>query len=190
MSDAQDKLKEMSLAERIAAVAADIESKRDEFRSIGPYELAELLGIGDADQPGGDWGFVWYAAPRTVEDIFAVEDDEYILDLIESAVTPERWEELKAKVQSMIETSRRPENLDFISETEKQAIARLDMERQRENDTKLMAYYYINAPHDRTLTFEAYVGDNGETYGELQTPYDEHDGKFTDLSDCLIVEEQ
>ncbi len=131
MSDAQARLEDMSLAERIAAVAADIESKRDEYRSIDPYELAELLGIGDADQPADDWSFVWYVEPRTVEDIFDVEDEEYILELLESDVTAERYEELKAKVQSMTGTRSRPANLDFISETEKQAIVRLDMERQQ-----------------------------------------------------------
>jgi hypothetical protein len=49
----------MSLAERIAAVAADVDSKRDEYRSIDSHELASLLGI--ERLPGGDgWEFVWF----------------------------------------------------------------------------------------------------------------------------------
>jgi len=57
VSDAQAKLEDMSLDECIAAVAVDVASKRDEYRSIEPYQLAELLGIGDAHKPGGDWSF-------------------------------------------------------------------------------------------------------------------------------------
>jgi hypothetical protein len=49
---ALQKLEDMPLADRIAAVAADVDSKWDEFRSIDTHELASLLGIVDADQPG------------------------------------------------------------------------------------------------------------------------------------------
>jgi hypothetical protein len=44
-SDAHAKLEAMSLAERIAAVAIDVASKRDEYRSIDRHELAGLLGV-------------------------------------------------------------------------------------------------------------------------------------------------
>ena len=43
--DARSKLDAITLAERIAAVAADRNSKRDEYRSIASHELADLLGI-------------------------------------------------------------------------------------------------------------------------------------------------
>ena len=41
---ALQKLEDMPLADRIAAVAADVDSKRDEFRSIDAHELASFLG--------------------------------------------------------------------------------------------------------------------------------------------------
>jgi hypothetical protein len=55
--DPKAKLEEISLAECIAAVAADVASKRDEYRSIDPYDLAYLLGIYDAKLPGKGWVF-------------------------------------------------------------------------------------------------------------------------------------
>jgi hypothetical protein len=47
---ALQKLEDMPLADRIAAVAADVDSKRDEFQSIEGHALASLLGIDDAEQ--------------------------------------------------------------------------------------------------------------------------------------------
>ena len=61
------KLENMPLADRIVAVAADVDSKRDEFRSIDAHELASLLGIDDAWSPGGDWSrsFAMHTDPLT-----------------------------------------------------------------------------------------------------------------------------
>jgi len=42
VTDTQARLEAMSLAECIAAVAVDVASKRDEYRSIDPHELAAL----------------------------------------------------------------------------------------------------------------------------------------------------
>src|SRR5262249_25561285 len=60
------RLEAMTLTKRIAAVAMDVGSKRDEYRLIDPHGLASLLGIDDADKPGGDWKFVWNVTPRKV----------------------------------------------------------------------------------------------------------------------------
>jgi hypothetical protein len=40
-----DTLKAMTIKQRIAAVASDVESGKDEFRTIPAHDLAELLGI-------------------------------------------------------------------------------------------------------------------------------------------------
>ena len=109
---------ETDFSKRIAAVAVDVRSKRDEYRLIDPHELAWLLGIDDADKPGGDWKFVWNVTPRRV-----------------------------------------------------------------------LAYHYINAPHGRTLTFEAFIDDDGGCV-DLKTPYDERDGAFDNLSRHLIEEDR
>jgi hypothetical protein len=197
VTDAHAKLEAMSAdgdatSECIAAVAVDVASKRDEYRSIGPYDLAELLGIDDARQPGADWGLVWYVEPKAIEDIFDEWGEPDFLDMLEPHVTAERYEELKSKIELLATGTRSPaESFNFLTDAEKQAIVRADMERERKNgNVTLLAYYYISAPHGRTLTFEAFIGDNGESFDSLKTPYDERDGKFTDLSDCLIVEDR
>jgi len=192
VTDAQANLEDMSLAECIAAVAVDVASKRDEYRSIDPDDLAGFLGIDDADNPGPDWSFVWFVPRLSVMDILLQWSEEFIPELLESHVTPERCEEISAKVKLLKrnETKLDQTSLEFLTEEEKQTIERRYMEdRRKAGDSTLLAYYHINAPHGRTLTFEAFIGDNGEV-DDLKTPYDERDAKFTDLSDCLIVEER
>jgi hypothetical protein len=79
---------------------------------------------------------------------------------------------------------------DLLTTVEKQTIERLYMENQdKVCDTKCLAFYTVNAPHGRTLTFEAFIEDDGGSV-DLKTPYDERDGKFTDLSDILVVEDR
>ena len=103
---AQLKLQEMSLAKRIAAVAADVNSKTREYRSIDSHELAALLGIGDARQPGGGWDFVWYIPRVAIEDIFVMRDKEDIFELLQPHVTTKRYEELdKAYDRGRVKTS-------------------------------------------------------------------------------------
>ena len=113
-SEPHARLEAMTLTKRITEVAVDVGSKRDEYRLIDPHELAWLLGIDDADKPGGDWKFVWNVTPRRV-----------------------------------------------------------------------LAYHYINAPQGRTLTFEAFIDDDGGCV-DLKTPYDERDGAFDSLSEYVI----
>ena len=102
-------------------------------------------------------------------------------------VTAERYEELKTKIELATGTLR-AESLNFLTKVEKQTIVRLHMEREAKDPggSRLNAYYYIDAPDGRTLTFEALIDDDGGCV-DLQTPYDERDGKFTDFSDCLEI---
>ena len=53
---------------------------------------------------------------------------------------------------------------------------------------RVLAYHYTNTPHGRTLTFEAYIDDDGGCV-DLKTPYDERDGAFDNLSKYVIVED-
>jgi hypothetical protein len=67
----------------------------------------------------------------------------------------------RAKCAS-IETSSRPENLDFLTESEKQTIVRCDMEQQAEvpeDNPRVLAQRSIEAPNGIKLTFEAFIGD-------------------------------
>jgi hypothetical protein len=65
------------------------------------------------------------------------------------------------------------ESLDLLTQVERGTIVRLDMEREAKNAgaPTVLAYYYISAPHGRTLTFETYIGDDGSCV-DLKTPYD------------------
>jgi hypothetical protein len=75
-NDAHVKLEGMDLDHRIAAVAADVKSKRDEYRSIEPYELASLLGVPNARISSGDWEErIWYVPHQSVEDVFSQWDE-------------------------------------------------------------------------------------------------------------------
>ena len=192
VSDAHAKLEAMTLTERIAAVAADVASKRDEYRSIDRHELASLLGVGDARCPGGEWDFVWFIPHMSIEDICESDDMECVLELLQPHVTAQRYEELNSRF-ALIDRSKLGRGRlmsDLLTNVEKRTIERLHMENQDEAyDTQVLAFYTINAPHRKKLTFEAFIGDNGES-DDLKTPYDERDGAFSDLSESLIVEDR
>jgi hypothetical protein len=172
------KLGNMALADRITAVAADVDSKRDEFRSIGGHELASLLGIDDADHPGPDWSFSWIEPRRPVEDILADDEDK----LLQSQLTPERHTELCSKIDLREEyKTNYAKVLKFLTDDEKQKIEEYDMERRYEDDKASACYCYayksVEAPNGKELTFQAFIEDDGACI-ELKTPYDERDGEF------------
>jgi hypothetical protein len=191
--DARAKLEALSLAERIAAVEVDVASKRDEYRSIEPHELALLLDIGDAYQPGGDWVSVWFVPYVPIEDIFNMWDKDSGLEffeLLKGHVRTERYEELKSKIALLdFGENLSRQSLDFLTEVEKQEFERQYMENQHEAfEPSRSAFYTINAPHRKKLIFEACIEDDGGCI-DLRTPYDKRDGAFTDLSNCLILED-
>ena len=66
-ADAVSKLLSMSLPERIAAVAQDVQTRRDEYRQIKPHELAEILDVPQPEMPAG-WDLTSYAETQSVED--------------------------------------------------------------------------------------------------------------------------
>jgi hypothetical protein len=85
----------MPLAERIAAVATDVDSKRDEYRSIDPYKMMSLLGISDASRPGRDWKFVCYVDAADLHTLTLREE----LGVLEKDVTRERYKELRSMIE-------------------------------------------------------------------------------------------
>ena len=140
---ALQKLQDMPLADRIAAVAADVDSKQDEFRSIDAHELASLLGIEDAERPGDDWDFGWFILRVPVDDIFDQWDEETIVELFQSQLTPERYKELCSKIDLREEIKTNyAKALEFLTEDEKQKIEDNDMERRREYEKGSAWYRY------------------------------------------------
>ena len=107
-------------------------------------------------------------------------------------MTDVRYKELDSKIALLDRSKLRFGKLvsGFLSTVEKEMIERLYMENQdKAYDTYAKAYYTIKAPNGRKLNFEANIEDNGG-FSNLKTPYDERDGAFADLSDCLIVEDR
>jgi hypothetical protein len=89
-------LARLPIAERISAVAADVASGEDIFRREDTHGLAELLGIGDADIPGGDWSFMNVVEPVDLNQVARDSDEiesRWILQL-ETSVSPARLAEL------------------------------------------------------------------------------------------------
>ena len=183
---ALQKLQDMPLADRIAAVAADVDSKQNEFRSIDAEELASLLGIEDVAHPGDDWNFGWFILRVPVDDILDQWDEETIVELLQSQLTLERYKELCSKIDLQQEDNAKV--LEFLTEDEKRKIEEHYMEWQAEHPDSACcsADISIEAPHGKTLTFQALIEDDGACI-ELKTPYDERDGKFTDYSDDLEI---
>jgi hypothetical protein len=138
------KLKAMDIRGRIAAVADDVNSKRDEYRSIEPYELAGLLGIDDAHVPGGSWDFVWYVPRSSIADIFdcVVLDD--FLSMLEFQISAKRLKRLKSQFKTLCKKpSVREDDFGFMTKFEQDTIARLYMESR---EPLLRAYRRIAAP--------------------------------------------
>ena len=62
------RLKALPMKERIRTVAEDVRSGRDRFSEIHPQDLAEALGVPDADNPRLGWQHLTYARRRPLED--------------------------------------------------------------------------------------------------------------------------
>jgi hypothetical protein len=176
VTDAQSKLENMTLPERIAAIAADRDSERDEYREIAPHELALLLDIGDADRPGRDWKFERFVQHVPVEDIVESWDLEYAIDLLKPHVTTTRYGELTELL-----------DIATLTNDEKHIVEQLYMESESKNSCyHAVAHYTIKVPNGDDLIFEASIEDDGGCI-DLMTPYDERDGKFVHISNNDLI---
>jgi hypothetical protein len=144
----------------------------------------------NAYSPGGDWDSVHFVPHVPVKDILLQWDGGNVPELLQGHVTAKRLEELSSKIELIQrdEEKLRRSRLNFLTKKEKQTIERLYMERYANRNGTMyeIAFYTIKAPRRKKLTFEAWIEDDGSCV-DLKTPYDERDGKFTDLSEALIV---
>jgi hypothetical protein len=188
----REKLEAMDVNARIAVVADDVESRRDEYRSIEPYDLADLLGAPAALQPAnGDWDFTWYVPRPSIEDLFYWHDGSNVFPgVLEGHVTDERLSTL-IKHFTVLDgkQSLTQQDFAFMTDFEKDLVITEDMERNAEDISgpSVLAQYVIKAASGKTLRFEVSVGCGGES-DNPKTPYDDRDGNFTDLSDARIVQ--
>ena len=82
----------LCVAERIAAVAEDVESEEQRFASIEVHDLAELLGVPQPEQPDESWSRTTYAERQTLEEYVDLDNSivEEFPDWLPSKTTPER----------------------------------------------------------------------------------------------------
>ena len=131
-----------------------------------------------------DWLPRW-----SVDEILAGQGEEFIVELLQSQLTAERYKELDSKIDLREGYKTGYANLlGFLTGDEKLKIEEYNMEQRYEDDKASACYCYayntIKAPDGKELTFQALIEDDG-TCTELKTPYDERDGNFTDFSACL-----
>ena len=180
----------MSLMQRIAAVAHDIDSGADEFASIDPHDLARALGVEQPENPAIGWTFASYAEKKSAEEQAGNRGSvEGFVDHLKGNVTEARFRELESKFEAL-EASGEWE-FSFLKDKEReiieQALAEDDLEGNQSNGMNCIASYTVHGAEGVELNFEGLVEDGGGCF-ELKTPYDERDGKFHDFSNCATDE--
>jgi hypothetical protein len=173
-----NELKSLPLVERIKCVADDIDSRNDRFPPQPAHELAELLHVPCPEQPDGNWEFTSYVERCSAEEIL---DSGAGVEPLKEISTQDRYECLCSALDSG--------ELDcsLLTPEERNCIEGADMERRLHNlDTPtVIAHFTVPTPDGRELGFEGLIEDDG-TCIDLLGPYDDREGRFRDLSDCLI----
>ena len=126
------KLEAMHVDERVAAVAEDLESRRDEYRSIEPYVLADLLGVPFADKPDGHWDRISFIPRPSICDCFKLSDGYYTWpESLELHVTTDRLSELKKKLRALRKRMKLQDlDFEFMTNSEKEVVINGYMENE------------------------------------------------------------
>ena len=90
-----------ALEARIAAIAEDVRSKKDQYRGIEPHELAELLGIVTSWHPDGEWQRVRFHRHVPFEECIEWKGPEGCLYLLKEHVPKTRYAELEAEADAI-----------------------------------------------------------------------------------------
>ena len=111
---------------------------------------------------------------------------EEVVYLLEGHVSGPRYKALLHE-HDLIEKGEQEFSIDLFSEQERRLIEDLIMERefhQPGGDRAIANCYATILESGTRLSFEAFIEDDGACI-DLLTPYDERDGRFADLTDCL-----
>jgi len=183
-----EELLSIPLAERIEAVANDVSSRRDRFRSIDAHELAEALGIFDAWKPGSDWHFQTHVEKMTLEEYADLTSPaSEIVYFIQERVSVERFQE----ILEITEKWGDDESGDFSFLTSEERLLIEDYINEKNLESTIMngmgglGYRTITSKSGVELTFEGEIEDDGECI-RLLTPYEIRDGGGTDLSNSVV----
>ncbi len=179
-------LEKMTIEERIEEISEDVYSKRDKYRIINPFDLADLLDVPPPHSMDG-WFIARYLKKKTIYEI--IEDGGY-----ENFDTKYVWEKMckcrkKTKLKRFLSECARFKALDCknIDDILKKfdpcdinaMVSAVNSDIFRDGDCGVVIGYY----EVEGLCFEAIL-DIGDCVS-LKGPYEERDGEFFDTTDCL-----
>jgi hypothetical protein len=182
------RLQNIPVVDRVTIIAVDVESRRDEFRSLDPFSMASLLGVPNAERPGErGWTFTKYVKREPLSEYVEwVSPPQEVLYLLEGQVDEARYKDLMHEA-GLIDKGVREFYLSLLSDEEQRLIESSIMEQTLDKleGGVVIANSSIPVPNkEQALEFEALIECGGECI-TLLTPYDERDGLFADLSDCI-----
>ena len=187
--DPLEELLAMPLKKRIAAIDEDVETRKDRYAGIDAFDLADALEVEQPEQPADAWGFTHYAEKQTVEEFADFQDPvSELVFYLKDHVKEKRFKELTLKFEQL-DSIDKP-SFEFLKPAERllieEAINAEQLEANKSNGMCCVASYMV-CKNGHVLCFEGDIEDDG-TCLELRTPYDYRDGKFIDLSNCIIEE--
>lgn len=171
-------------------VAEDVGKPSPRYSGISPHDLAEALGVPDADQPGPEWSFTRYAEIITVED-YAMNNPpgSEVIYLIRDSTDPDRFAELLQLAEAEDDVDE--PDFSFLTGTERSkletAIAENQLEENGSNCMCCIGHFTVTTPSGADLCFEGEIEDDGACIN-LLTPYDDQANLFMDLSRCVTDE--
>jgi len=177
-------LRALAVQDRINTVYKDIQSRKDLYREIDPHLLAELLGINDADSPGPDWLKMKIAERQIIARTISDNPEEFLLiERLVDKVSPDRQKILDNLLETFEDTN--TGDLSLLLPKEIELLERFKQEDELSYSVNVIAQFSIKAENGSIMKFEGFIEDDGACI-HLLTPYDERDGRFSNLTDCLI----
>ncbi len=177
-------LRALEVQDRINTVYKDIQSRKDLYREIEPHLLAELLGIYDADNPGSDWLKMKIAERQIIERAISDNPENFLLiERLVDKVSPDRQKILENLLETFEDTN--TGNLSLLLPEEVEILERFKQEDVLYYSVNVIAQFSIKTENGSIMKFEGFIEDDGACI-HLLTPYDERDGRFFNLTDCLI----
>lgn len=170
IDELKDQLNSLDLEERINLITQDVKQKTDVFSKISSYNLLDMLGY-DSSSPYGDCGFedVFYKTPFS-----EIDEPEYLIDKLENHVDSSRYAIISSE----------DFNCELLTSDEKALIEKINLDEKvkehGEGDYTRLCFWSVESNKGENLRFEGVVGCGGSCF-DLKGPYEERDGKFTDL---------
>lgn len=184
-------LKQMTVAQRILAISADVASEDMKFAGIDTFVLAELVGVPSPEQPV-DWEFVTSVRIQTLKSYHKagrICDGDELLAKLAGILDSVRLEEVRADCEA-VDSARNPD-FSFLSKLEQRELAKVlaheELQRMIENGGGCVACYGVSEGSVE-LWFHGEIEDDGSCVF-LMGPYDGVEGPLPSQSDGKFVRE-